>query len=103
MVENVKCLQYYFDSKTYDNMQISRSIEETKREFPKKTIDVKVDLNNYGVYIVTFYIKSKNNYFTKIVSNFKNSRNKKKPSRFERYTGENKYGKYKPTKIYRPY
>ena len=33
---NKKCLQYYFDSKTYTTEQIQTSIDETKKEFANK-------------------------------------------------------------------
>ena len=114
MVENTKCLQYYDDSKTYTNSQIEQSIENTRKEFAKKDIKVEIHLNEFGVYVVTFFIQNKDTYFRKIVLNLKKEKEKiqeseverkqnKKQSRIEKYYGENKYGKYKPTKTYKPF
>lgn len=81
-----KYLEYYMDSKIYSKDEVQKSIDETKKEFPKKEIDVQVHLNRFGVYVVTFAF-------------FKQDKIQK---RFEKYSNK-KYGQYKATGVYRPY
>lgn len=107
IVEN-KCLEYYFDSKVYSIQEIKQNIQENKKEFPNKTVETKISLNSYGVYVVTLYFKDKNN----ILRFIKNKNNKhlqkesaksKEQRRLEKYYGKNRYGQYKSDRIYRPY
>ena len=151
-----KVLINYFDSKQYNNQEILESVEQTKKEFEKKIINVEIKLNEYGVYVITYYFRTKENFLQKrrksknrlllkeenileqVLESEKNSnirfkekkeknkldnkkdrkvKNKKikkekktrkqrqeekLQKRIEKYTG-NQYGKYKPTKTYRPY
>ena len=158
-----KVLINYFDSKQYNNQEILESVEQTKKEFEKKIINVEIKLNEYGDYVITYYFRTKENFLQKIIIKLKERRksknrlllkeenileqvleseknsnirfkekreknkldnkkdrkvkNKKKKKekktrkqrqeeklqkRIEKYTG-NQYGKYKPTKTYRPY
>ena len=83
-----KCLEYYLDSRIYNLEEVQKNIEKTKQEFPKKEIKVNISMNQYGMYIITFY--------------FENKKMKKTKKRLEKYYGNN-YGKYKTTKIYKPY
>lgn len=121
-----KYLEYYLDSKIYTNEEVQKSIDETKKEFPNKNVKVSVYLNEFGVYIVTFEFENKNTFFNRIKIKFKRKqRNKlmiegkeknikskktkeqkvqeKIQKRFDRYSGNNNYGRYKNTGIYRPY
>lgn len=104
MINTNKCFEYYLDSKIYGSEEIQKSIDETKKEFPKKNIKVYVSLNDYGMYVITFYFKSK-----KIIKQEENKIIKKektkKPqlSRLEKYYGENRYGQYQSQGVYRPY
>lgn len=66
-----KCLEYYLDSKIYNDMEVQESINETKKEFKNKEISVEVSLNCYGVYIITFYFENKDTLFNKIKIIFK--------------------------------
>ena len=113
-----KCLQYYMDSKEYTTEQVQTSINETKKEFANKKIQTKVELNEFGVYIITFNFENKNTIWNRIRIFFKRKENKKmlvekttKPSkvkadktksRLEKYYG-NTYGQYKETKVYKPF
>lgn len=113
-----KCLKYYFDSKEYSNEEIQKNIEETKKEFPKKKVKVDIQLNQFGVYVITFYFENKNTIWSRIKIYFKKKAkkplllqegNKRKiengsqtKNRLEKYYGR-QYGKYKETKTYRPY
>ena len=112
-----KCLQYYMDSKEYTKEQVQTSINETKKEFANKKVQTKVELNEFGVYIITFYFENKNTIWNRIRIFFKRKDKKKmlvekttKPSktksnktqsRIERYYG-NTYGRYKTTREYKP-
>lgn len=93
-MNKIKRLQYYFDSKTYTDQQIEEKIEETKKEFPKRRVDVRIKLNEFGVYIVTFYVEDKETYLTKIMSKYRTKKvkllkeaniEKKKQSRLQKY------------------
>ena len=121
-----RIVENYFDSKIYSNQEIMQSIEETKKEYSKKIVDVDINLNEFGVYVVTYYFKNQDNIFQKIFIKIKQRRNKNKTvllqerslvhekmtreerkrekirKRMEKYSG-NKYGVYKQTRTYKPY
>ena len=121
-----KIVESYFDSKIYSNQEILRSIEETKKEYSKKIVDIDIRLNEFGVYVVTYYFKNKDNNFQKIFIKIKQKAKKNKTvllqeksltygkltkderkkekikRRMEKYSG-NIYGVYKETRTYRPY
>ena len=103
----MKHLQYYFDSKKYTDFEINQSIEETKNEFSKQIENVDVYLNEFGVYVVTFYIHNKKKYLPRVMKKTKREKvpkNKIRQTRLEKYYGENRYGKYKQSdKTYLPY
>ena len=40
-----KCLEYYFDSKTFTKEQLIKNIEEAKQEFPNKKVEPNLFLN----------------------------------------------------------
>lgn len=134
-----KYLEYYLNSEEYSTEDVEKNIEETKKEFPDRDINVDVFLNQFGVYVITFEFRNKNTYFNKIKIWFRNKKKSKKPllleenkiiketitesikkdkevkktrnerkhekiqKRFEKYYGENRYGKYKNTGVYKPY
>lgn len=54
-----KCLEYYLDSRIYNLEEVQKNIEKTKQEFPKKEIKVNISMNQYGMYIITFYFENK--------------------------------------------
>ena len=60
-----KIVEDYFDASMYSNQEILQRIEETKKEFSKKIVNVDINLNEFGVYVVTYYFKNKNNVFQK--------------------------------------
>ena len=121
-----KVVENYFDSKTYSNQEIIKKIEETKKEFSKKIIDIDINLNEFGVFVVTYYFKVSNNIFHKIFIKIKQKKKKNETKllqeksfsfdkktrkerkqekirkRIEKYSG-NKYGVYKETRTYKPY
>ena len=59
-MNQTKYLEYYMDSKIYSKDEVQKSIDETRKEFPKKEIEVQVQLNKFGVYIITFIFKNRN-------------------------------------------
>ena len=121
-----KIIENYFDATSYSNQEIMKKIEETKKEFSKKITNIDINLNEFGVYVVTYYFEVKENLFQKIFIKIKHRKNKNKikllqektvdfnkksreerkkekiKKRLEKYSG-NKYGVYKETKTYKPY
>ena len=121
-----KVVENYFDSKTYSNQEIIKKIKETKKEFSKKIIDIDINLNEFGVFVVTYYFKVSNNIFHKIFIKIKQKKKKNETKllqeksfsfdkktrkerkqekirkRIEKYSG-NRYGEYKETRTYKPY
>ena len=73
-----KVLVNYFDSAKYNDEEILESVENTKKEFDRKIIDVNIKLNEYGVYVITYYFKTKENIFQKIIIKIKEKRKAKK-------------------------
>ncbi len=65
-MKQTKCLEYYLDSRIYTTDEVSKSIEDTKKQFPNKKIKVTLSLNDFGVYIITFRFENKNTYWNKI-------------------------------------
>lgn len=125
-----KYLEYYLDSKVYSNEEVQNSIDKTKKEFPNKNIKVEVFLNEFGVYVITFEFENKNTYFNRIKVLLRKKHNnklmlegnkeskyikelynkdrnsikkEKEEKRIKKYSGDNRYGKYKNTGIYHPY
>lgn len=104
-----KYLKYCLDSRIYSNEEVQKSIDKTKKEFPNKKIEVSIELNEFGVYIITFEFQNKNTFFNRIKIKFWRKFKKTllldngNKNRLEQYSGENRYGQYKNTKTYRPY
>jgi len=115
-----KCLKYYLDCELYGSKEIQQSIEQTKKEFSDKKVHVDITLNDFGMYVLTFYFENKNNYFNKINLKFKRKKKEKLlqndnlnidkklnktgivKTRLDKYYGKI-YGQYKNTGIYKPY
>ena len=112
-MNQTKYLEYYMDSKIYNKDEVQKSIDETKKEFPNKQIDVQVHLNNFGVYVITFTFKNRNSFIKNIFIKLKlkkknklllteNTKKDKVQKRYEKYNNK-VYGQYKATHTYRPY
>lgn len=69
-----KYLEYYMDSKIYSKEEVQKSIDNTKKEFSSKKVNVQVYLNEFGVYIITFEFNNKNSFFKNIFLKFKSKR-----------------------------
>ena len=52
MNKKLKCMEYYFDSKKYNEIDVIEKIGLKKMEFPKKKINASIELNEYGTYVV---------------------------------------------------
>ena len=112
-MNKTKYLEYFMDSKIYSKDEVQKSIDETKKEFPNRQIDVQVQLNKFGVYIITFTFNKKNSFIRKIFIKLKfrkknnlllteNTKKNKIQKRYEKYNNK-VYGQYKTTHTYRPY
>ena len=114
-MNKTKHVEYYMDSKIYSKAEVQKSIDETKKEFPNRQIDVQVHLNKFGVYIITFTFNKKNSFIRKIFIKLKfrkknnlllteesEIKQDKVQKRFEKYNNKT-YGQYKATHTYRPY
>lgn len=100
-MEKSKNLEYYLDSRIYSKEEVKQSIEETKKEFPNKKAEVKVVLNEFGMYIITFQFENQTTWFNRIVikiwRKFKKTLmlGEGEKDRYEQYKQSNK--------IYKPY
>ena len=103
-----KCIEYYFDSKTFTKEQLIKNIEEAKLEFPNKKIEPNLFLNQWGVYILNINFTDKIKYISDFKEKKKNRKvlllteknqkiSKKRTSLLNR-----KYGEYKKTGEYKP-
>lgn len=69
-----KCLEYYLDSRIYNQEEVQKNIDETRKEFQNKKITVDITINKFGMYVITFYFENKNTIFNKIRIYFKKKR-----------------------------
>lgn len=59
-----KTVEYCFDSKIYSGEDIKRKIEQIKKDFSRisnKPVEVRVELNELGIYVLTFIFYAKRN------------------------------------------
>ncbi len=61
-----KCLEYYLDARIYNQEEVQKNIDETKKEFQNKKITVDITINKFGMYVITFYFEDKNTIFNRI-------------------------------------
>ena len=121
-MQKLKTVQYFFDARTYSKNQIIENLQtQREQDFFNKTAKINISLNEFGVYVVTYYFKVSENIFQKIFIKIKQRRKDKKirllqekngnleerkkdkiEKRLEKYSG-NKYGEYKSSGIYKPY
>ncbi len=103
-----KCLEYYFDSKTFTKDELIKNIEDAKSEFPNKKVETDLYLNEWGVYILKINFKDKIEYVSHLKEKRKNKKvlllteKNKKISEKRTSILNKKYGQYKETKEYRP-
>lgn len=72
-MEKNKNLEYYLDSKI-SGEELQRSIEQTKKQFPNKKAEVRIGLNEFGMYVITFKFENKKTFFSKIINTRKKSK-----------------------------
>ena len=104
-MENVKTVQYFFDSKNFNQIEVINNLEkEREKEFENKEAKIDIALNDFGVYVATLtFVKKKK--FVNREKEVKKQENKKL-SKYEKLINsqeERVYGKYKATKEFRPY
>ena len=102
-----KCVQYFFDSKKYNPVEVVESMEQERIEqFPKEKARIEIKLNEFGVYEATLVFEKKKKIFnSNLLKNMKN-RSDKKISRYEKLVSQSSnrvYGKYRETRTYKPY
>lgn len=106
MINNEKCMQYYFDSNKYTESEIMEVIKQEEIGFEKKISKIDIKLNEYGIFVVKLKFINNKLIFKKVKLNFENSKKEKitnKYKGYENYIGSNKiYGQYKSTKTYQP-
>lgn len=106
MIKEEKCVEYYFDSRKYNEFEIIESMKQEEIGFEKKKSEINISLNEYGIYVVK--LKFLNNKLSLIKNNIKNKTKHIKKTRktykgYNTYNGNNKmYGQYKTTKTYQP-
>ena len=72
----MKCLKCYYDSSVYSSEQVQENIDEVKKQFPNKKIKVKLALNDFGAYVISFEFENKNNYWNKLKTKFLDNKTK---------------------------
>lgn len=92
MNKKLKCMEYYFDSKKYNEIDVIEKIGLKKMEFPKKKINASIELNEYGTYVVK--LEFLNNQIALIKHNIK--RRMKNKSEIK------SYGQYRETRKFSP-
>ncbi len=103
-----KCIEYYFDSKTFTKEKLMKNIEEAKAEFPNKKVKPELFLNQWGVYVLKINFTDKIKYMAEIKKKRKNHKvsilteknrklSQKRTSIFNR-----EYGQYRKTGEYKP-
>ena len=102
MVKEKKRLEIYLDSNQNGSEEIKKKIKEAKKDFPNKEIDTHISLNEFGMYVLKFDFRNKDNYWNRL----KERRNEKRTMISQEnmlYNNQKKYGEYKVTKTYKPY
>lgn len=112
MIKEEKCVEYYFDSKKYNESEIIENMKIEEIGFEKNKSEIDITLNEYGIYVVKLKFSDNklsiiNNKFIKKIVKQSKSKNIEKPRKrykgYETYNGNNKiYGQYKATKTYQP-
>lgn len=110
MFREERCVEYFFDSRNYNEQQILESIKKEEVGFEKKKSEININLNEYGIYEVKLkFFDNKIFIFKNKMTNNTKIENKKKPKvrktyrGYETYCGDNKiYGQYKTTRTYQP-
>ena len=102
---NVKTVQYFFDSKNFNQIEVINNLEkEREKEFENKEAKIDIALNDFGFYVATLTFEKKKKFVNR-EKEVKKQENKKL-SKYEKLINsqeERVYGKYKATKEFRPY
>lgn len=94
-MKGIKCVEYYYDSNTYTRSELIENFNQEKEKYFDKIVDIDINLNEWGVYVVTLEFKNKRKYFQKKSNNIietekkekvnKKALVKKKPSVIKKY------------------
>lgn len=131
MNNNLKCVEYFFDSKKYSKEEIIENMENEELGFERCKSDLRISLNKYGIYVVKLIYNddklsiADNVYLKKVAEqtnlisleqlnafkellkkyNFKNLFKEKNTYHgYETYKSNGKkYGDYTSTKVYNSY
>ena len=91
-MKKIKCMEYYFDSNKYNEVDVLENMEKKKLEFPRKKMDMTISLNKYGTYVV------KLRFMYNEIALIKHKKvNKKINTKTQKI-----YGQYRETKKYLP-
>lgn len=91
-MKKIKCMEYYFDSNKYNEVDVLENMEKKKLEFPRKKMDMTISLNKYGTYVV------KLQFMYNEIALIKHKKvNKKINTKTQKI-----YGQYRKTKKYLP-
>ena len=82
-MENKKTVELYLDPQTYTEEQMMESIQKAVKEFSKKDVRVNININEWGVYVVTLEYIDKQNYINRIKNRI---RLNKKQKMLKKYT-----------------
>lgn len=61
-----KKLMYYLNTEELKNGKLEETIDQTQKDFPNKEVKANIEINEYGVHVITFEFENKNSYFNKI-------------------------------------
>lgn len=112
MEREVKVLEYYFNSNKYNEFDIAQRLEEEKKGFPDRIIEMELKLNEFGMYIAKLKFRRKENKAIKVIKQNKlllmvkkyKNKPKAKIKRIEKYNVQpKKYGQYKSTGTFKPF
>lgn len=60
MKKEIKCMEYYFDAKNYNKIEILQALEEElKKEFLNKKAKIRIQKNAYGIYVASLIFQNK--------------------------------------------
>ena len=91
-MKKIKCMEYYFDSNKYNEVDVLENMEKKKLEFPRKKMEMTISLNKYGTYVV------KLQFMYNEIALIKHKKvNKKINTKTQKI-----YGQYRETKKYLP-
>ena len=96
MLENKKTVELYLDPQQYTEEEMIKSIEQSVNEFSKKDVRVNIDINEWGVYVITLDYIDRDTYLNKL--KYKRRLNRKQKI-LKKYSEQIREKKYEPISI----